>query len=319
MSITEKVRSLRNPISWICISLPCLVFTFHHHRLTEIFLTFLNQELEEKERRLRENIAKNYGRIQDVTRELSDLQLELRVLSNVGPKKHGLELIRRKIEIQTERISAAQRANAIAQKSAAQTAEALATEERVKEQLCQELNLLVKESARSQLDKLEQLSKRLESLNAGLAIAGHEAEPGVLEKASALQQDAEALRGALLITAGETTHPSTNPPPTQTQPQQLATNHSNRNDSGFLMGTQEALQARGRHVQLPAKQLQGASHNNNNLRQSQQVGDSGNVKGKSMMRSGVPMVQKSGSNSAGINNAGLRESRDAHGTFHGFE
>ena len=38
--------------------------------------------------------------------------------------------------------------------------EALAAEERSKEQLCQELNLLVQQSAHAQLDKLEQLTQR---------------------------------------------------------------------------------------------------------------------------------------------------------------
>ena len=43
--------------------------------------------------------------------------------------------------------------------------EALRGHERSKEQLCQELNLLVHQSATAELSKLEQLTKQLESLN----------------------------------------------------------------------------------------------------------------------------------------------------------
>lgn len=56
-----------------------------------------------------------------------------------------------------------------------EAAEALAAEERVKEQLCQELNLLVQQSAHTQLEKLDQLTQRLELLNAGINIAGEPA------------------------------------------------------------------------------------------------------------------------------------------------
>lgn len=45
--------------------------------------------------------------------------------------------------------------------------ESFRTEDRMKEQLCQELNLLVQQSAHAQLDKLEQLTQRLELLNRG--------------------------------------------------------------------------------------------------------------------------------------------------------
>ena len=45
------------------------------------------------------------------------------------------------------------------------TEEALRTEERIKDQLCQELNLLVQQSAHAQIEKLEQLTQRLEYLN----------------------------------------------------------------------------------------------------------------------------------------------------------
>lgn len=48
----------------------------------------------------------------------------------------------------------------------------LAAESQRKDQLCQELNLLVQQSAHAQIDKLEQLTQKLESLTTGMATAG---------------------------------------------------------------------------------------------------------------------------------------------------
>lgn len=48
---------------------------------------------------------------------------------------------------------------------AEEAAEVLRSHERSKEQLCQELNLLVHQSATAELNKLEQLTQQLESLN----------------------------------------------------------------------------------------------------------------------------------------------------------
>ena len=45
--------------------------------------------------------------------------------------------------------------------------ETLKTEEAVKDRLCQELNLLVQQSAHAQLERLEQLTQRMELLNKG--------------------------------------------------------------------------------------------------------------------------------------------------------
>ena len=48
---------------------------------------------------------------------------------------------------------------------AEQAEEVLRSHERSKEQLCQELHLLVHQSATAELNKLEQLTKQLEQLN----------------------------------------------------------------------------------------------------------------------------------------------------------
>lgn len=120
--------------------------------------------LELKERELQNVIAQNYARIQGVEKELQGLQLQLKLTS--GPKRSALEMLRRKIEAQTDRVITARMDAQAAQQVADAAAERLAAEERAKDLLCQELNLLVQQSAHAQLEKLESLTKRLEALNA---------------------------------------------------------------------------------------------------------------------------------------------------------
>ncbi|BDA40657.1 hypothetical protein COCOBI_01-3100 [Coccomyxa sp. Obi] len=126
-------------------------------------LNFSEKVIEEKERHLRECIANNYTRIKDVERELSGLQMQLKL--STGPKKSALMMIRKKIEMQNERVLAARDRQRAARKVFEAADEALKTEEQVKERLCQELNLLVQQSAHAQLEKLEQLTARLERMN----------------------------------------------------------------------------------------------------------------------------------------------------------
>lgn len=61
------------------------------------------QMIEQKEKELRDSILANYARIKDVEKELSNLQLQLKLTA--GPKKHALELMRKKIEMQGEKVS----------------------------------------------------------------------------------------------------------------------------------------------------------------------------------------------------------------------
>ncbi|CAL8467033.1 g6569 [Coccomyxa elongata] len=126
-------------------------------------LNFSEKVIEEKERHLRECIANNYTRIKDVERELSGLQMQLKL--STGPKKSALMMIRKKIEVQNERVLTARDRQRAARKVFEAAEEALKTEEQVKERLCQELNLLVQQSAHAQLEKLEQLTARLERMN----------------------------------------------------------------------------------------------------------------------------------------------------------
>ncbi len=63
-------------------------------------------------------IQQNYARIQGVEKELQGLQLQLKLTS--GPKRSALEMLRRKIEAQTDRVIAARLDSVAAQKVSAQ-------------------------------------------------------------------------------------------------------------------------------------------------------------------------------------------------------
>lgn len=126
--------------------------------------------LEQKERELQSCIAQNYARIQGVEKELQGLQLQLKLTS--GPKKSALEMLRRKIESQADRVIVARTGLAAATKAADAAAAKLAIEEAAKDELCKELNLLVQQSAHAQLDALEALTRRLEAINGGGAGSG---------------------------------------------------------------------------------------------------------------------------------------------------
>ncbi|CAL5225456.1 g8276 [Coccomyxa viridis] len=126
-------------------------------------LNFSEKIIEEKERHLRECIQNNYSRIKDVERELSGLQMQLKL--STGPKRSALMMLRKKIELQNERVLAARERQKAAKKVFEATDEALKEEDAAKERLCSELNMLVQQSAHAQLEKLEQLTARLERMN----------------------------------------------------------------------------------------------------------------------------------------------------------
>ena len=84
----------------------------------------------------------------------------------------------------------------------AETAEeTLKAEEAVKDRLCQELNLLVQQSAHAQLERLEQLTQRMELLNKGFMPP----MDSDLEKPADERQSAVA--GAASSSAGEAPPP----------------------------------------------------------------------------------------------------------------
>ena len=63
---------------------------------------------------MRRCIQNNYSRIKDVERELSGLQMQLKL--STGPKKSALMMLRKKIELQNERVLAARERQKAAKK-----------------------------------------------------------------------------------------------------------------------------------------------------------------------------------------------------------
>mmetsp|Transcript_15726 Transcript_15726/g.44002 ORF Transcript_15726/g.44002 Transcript_15726/m.44002 type:complete len:343 (+) Transcript_15726:242-1270(+) len=126
--------------------------------------------IEEKEMQLRSVIQENYSRIRDVEKELQDLQMQLKLTA--GPKRSVLEMLRRKIEDQNNKVVREREKVQKAKQVLDGAEESLKKEQDIKDQLCQELNLIVQQSAHAQLDKLEQLTARLEQLGSGISCGG---------------------------------------------------------------------------------------------------------------------------------------------------
>uniref|UniRef100_A0A0E0IQ99 Uncharacterized protein n=1 Tax=Oryza nivara TaxID=4536 RepID=A0A0E0IQ99_ORYNI len=104
-----------------------------------------------------------------------------------------LEHLRKKIEISTERIRLARVKEEQAKKAWEAAAQIVKDEENAKQNLCDDLNRLVQESAASQFSRLEELKKRLESLNpsrasvdvSGMNTAQHATTSSVPQQAAA--------------------------------------------------------------------------------------------------------------------------------------
>lgn len=119
--------------------------------------------IEEEQLQLRKYIDENYSKIRDVERELSNLNMEMKLTA--GPKKAALEHMRKKIEMSTERIRLAKLKEEEAKKALEAASKAVKDEEAVKQKLCEDLNNLVQESSSSQFARLEELKRRLEAMN----------------------------------------------------------------------------------------------------------------------------------------------------------
>ncbi|XP_011076266.1 uncharacterized protein LOC105160537 [Sesamum indicum] len=126
-------------------------------------IAYTEKVIEEEQLQLRKYIEENYSKIRDVERELANLTMEMKLTS--GPKKAALELMRKKIEMSTERIRVAKLKEEQAKKAWEAASKAVKDEEAIKQKLCEDLNNLVKESSNAQLSRLEELKRRLEALN----------------------------------------------------------------------------------------------------------------------------------------------------------
>ncbi|CAL4916255.1 unnamed protein product [Urochloa decumbens] len=126
-------------------------------------IAYTEKVILEEQLLLKKYIQENYSKIRDVEKELENLTLEMKLTA--GPKKAALEHLRKKIEISTEKIRLAKVKEELAKKAWEAAAQIVKDEEDAKQKLCDDLNHLVQESAATQYARLEELKKRLESLN----------------------------------------------------------------------------------------------------------------------------------------------------------
>ncbi|EEC66664.1 hypothetical protein OsI_32949 [Oryza sativa Indica Group] len=154
-------------------------------------IAYTEKVILEEQLQLKKYIQENYSKIRDVEKELENLSLEMKLTA--GPKKAALEHLRKKIEISTERIRLARVKEEQAKKAWEAAAQIVKDEENAKQNLCDDLNRLVQESAASQFSRLEELKKRLESLNpsrasvdvSGMNTAQHATTSSVPQQAAA--------------------------------------------------------------------------------------------------------------------------------------
>ncbi|CAL4941363.1 unnamed protein product [Urochloa decumbens] len=126
-------------------------------------IAYTEKVILEEQLQLKKYIQENYSKIRDVEKELENLTLEMKLTA--GPKKAALEHLRKKIEISTEKIRLAKVKEEQAKKAWEAAAQVVTDEEDAKQKLCDDLNHLVQQSAATQYTRLEELKKRLESLN----------------------------------------------------------------------------------------------------------------------------------------------------------
>ncbi|KAL1813848.1 hypothetical protein DCAR_0626231 [Daucus carota subsp. sativus] len=126
-------------------------------------VSYTEKIIEEEQLQLRKYIEENYTKIRDVEKELTNLNLEMKLTA--GPKKAALEHLRKKIEMSTEKIRLAKLREEQARKVLEEATKAVKDEEAIKQNLCEDLNRLVQESNNTQFARLGELKRRLEALN----------------------------------------------------------------------------------------------------------------------------------------------------------
>ncbi|XP_059315082.1 uncharacterized protein LOC132065622 isoform X1 [Lycium ferocissimum] len=156
-------------------------------------IAYTEKIIEEEQFQLRKYIDENYSKIRDVEKEFANLSMEMKLTA--GPKKAALELMRKKIEMSTERIRVAKLKEEQARKAWEAASQAVKDEEAIKQKLCEDLNSLVLESSNSQLARLEELKRRLEALNPSRAsIASASDQNTVVPTQSSMAQDVSSVK-----------------------------------------------------------------------------------------------------------------------------
>ncbi|GMH19664.1 hypothetical protein Nepgr_021505 [Nepenthes gracilis] len=173
-------------------------------------IAYTEKIIEEEKLQLKKYIEENYSKIRDVERELANLSLELKLTA--GSKNAAFEHLRRKIEIQNEKVRAAKLKEEQARKVWEASSKAVQDEEAVKQKLCDDLSQLVQESSNSQYARLEELKRRMEALNPGRAstCAPSEGNPVVTVTAgsSSVPSMAPGNNGNVPATDGQNQQPA---------------------------------------------------------------------------------------------------------------
>ncbi|KAK7270529.1 hypothetical protein RIF29_23741 [Crotalaria pallida] len=140
-------------------------------------ISYTEKIIEAEQLQLQKYIQENYSKIRDVERELASLTMEMKLTA--GPKKAALELLRKKIEISTEKIRVAKVKEEQARKAWESASKVVKDEEAAKQKLCEDLSNLVQESSSSQFSRLEELKRRLEAMNPSRASSNlyHDGSP----------------------------------------------------------------------------------------------------------------------------------------------
>jgi hypothetical protein len=162
----------------------------------------LPQLIEEKEERLQKLLDMNRAKLADMEQELLVLRRDLKLTS--APKKAALEMLRMRIEEASERVRTARSARAAAAAALTAADSRLAAEEAGKAQLVRDMHMLIHQSTQQQMQALEALQTRMDSLVAqvpgSLATAPMDASPAEAAELKAARAELEA---AAVVSAGD--------------------------------------------------------------------------------------------------------------------
>ena len=164
----------------------------------------LTQLIEAKEEQLQKLLDMNRAKLSDMEHDLMVLRRDLKLTS--APKKAALEMLRIRIEEASERVRTARSARTAAAAALDAADSRLAAEEAGKAQLVRDMHMLIHQSTQQQMQALEALQTRMDSLVAQVpgtapqAAAPMDASPA---EAAELRAARAELEAAAVVSAGD--------------------------------------------------------------------------------------------------------------------
>ncbi|GAB2265294.1 hypothetical protein Dimus_000360 [Dionaea muscipula] len=171
-------------------------------------IAYTEKIIEDEKLQLKKYIEENYSKIRDVEKELANLSLELKLTA--GSKNAALEHLRKKIEVQNEKIRASKLKEEQTRKMWEAACKVVQEEEAVKQKLCDDLNQLVQESSNSQYARLGELKRRLEALNPGRASSAATPDCNLVGPVMSTTSTANSTMQPLLNQGDSTNFPTNN-------------------------------------------------------------------------------------------------------------